>query len=122
MPSAELKKANKELKVEINERVQAEEVFKTLSNSSPVGVYTVIKGKFLLVNPQFERSTGYSNDQLLGIDSMTLVHTEDRELVRDNAVKMLKGQTSIPYEYRVKTKSGNTRWVMETVAPIKIQG
>ncbi len=101
---------------------EVEALSKTLCNSSPVGIYIVQDGKFQYVNPQFQRYTGYSEDELLGTDSLSLVLSEDRNMVRENAVKMLKGLRSSPYEYRVVIKSGETRWVMETVYPVHYQG
>ncbi len=102
--------------------VESEELFKTMSNSSPVGIYIVQDGKFQLVNPQFQKLTGYSEDELLGMDPLRLVLAEDRSIVRENAVKMLKGHRSSPYEYRVVNKAGETRWVIETVTSIYYQG
>lgn len=42
--------------------------------------------------------------------------------MRENAVKMLKKERLSPYEFRVVTKSGETRWIMETVTSIQFQG
>jgi signal transduction histidine kinase len=50
------------------------------------------------------------------------VHLDDREHVRANAIAMLKGLSSHPYEYRVTRKDGETRWILETVVPIEYQG
>jgi PAS domain S-box-containing protein len=104
------------------EQIQAEKLFMTLFDSSPVGVFTIIQGKFKLVNSQFEKINGYSKDELEGMDAINLVVPQDRKLVHDNAVKMLKGQINSPYEFRITTKSGDTKWVMETVVSINIQG
>jgi diguanylate cyclase (GGDEF)-like protein/PAS domain S-box-containing protein len=107
---------------DITERKQAETLFKTLFSSSPIGIYIVQDGKFQFVNPQFQKHTGYSEDELLGMDSLKIVLPEDRNMVRENAVKMLKGERSSPYEYRVINKCGETRWIMETVTSIQYQG
>jgi len=107
---------------DITERKQAEVLFKTLFSSSPIGIYIVQDGKFQFVNSQFQKYTGYSEDELLGMDSLRIVLPEDRNMVRENAVKMLKGERSSPYEYRVINKYGETKWIMETVASIYYQG
>jgi diguanylate cyclase (GGDEF)-like protein/PAS domain S-box-containing protein len=106
----------------ITERKQAEVLFKTLFSSSPIGIYIVQDGKFQLVNPQFQKHTGYSEGELLGMDSLKIVLPGDRNMVKENAVKMLKGERSSPYEYRVTNKCGETRWIMETVTSIQYQG
>jgi PAS domain S-box len=107
---------------DITERKRAEQLYLTLANSSPVGVYVVQNRKFQFVNPQFQKYTGFSQDELLGMNSLKLVHPKDREIVRENAIKMLKGQRSSGYEFRAITKGGETRWVMETVTSIHYKG
>ena len=99
-----------------------DDLLKTVSINSPVGVYIVQDRKFCFVNHQFQEDTGYSEDELLGTDPLEIVLPEDRNTVRDNAVKMLKGKRSSPYEYRTRTKNGDTRWALETVAPIRYKG
>jgi len=107
---------------DVTERKRIEELFKTVTNSSPVGIYIVQDRKFILTNPQFQKLTGYSEEELLGMNSLALVLPEDREAVRKKAVKMLKGERSAPYQFRVIHKSGSARWVMETVTSIQYRG
>ncbi len=107
---------------DITERMQAEELYQTLANSSPVGVYIVQDGKFQFVNPQFQKYTGFSEDELMGIESLKLVHAEDREQVRESAVAMLKGNRPSPYELRYIVKNGETLWATETVTSIHYKG
>jgi PAS domain S-box-containing protein len=101
---------------------QSEELYATMANSSQVGIYIVQDGKFVFVNPQFQNDTGFSADELLGTDSLGIVHPEDRETVRENAAKMLKGELNSPYEYRTIDRSGRTRVVVERVASIRYGG
>jgi PAS domain S-box-containing protein len=108
--------------VDITERKQAEDLFKSLAMSSPVGVYIVQNGIFQYVNPAFQRETGYDEDELIGTDSLSIVMFEDREKVRENASLMLKGRLSESYEYRTRNKTGETRWILESVAPITYKG
>lgn len=110
------------LETEITERRQAEEMFRSLTNSSPIGIYLVQGRKFIFVNPRFQELTGYSEVELLGRESQSLVIPEDRETVRQNAANMLKGAGSTPYEYRTVTKSGETRRNMEIVTSVLYLG
>jgi len=107
---------------DITERKQAEELFRTLSESSPVGVYIVQDGKFQFVNSQFQRYTGYSENELLGMESLQLVIPEDRNVVKRNAMNMLKGERSSPYEYKIANKRGKVRWILETVTSVQYGG
>jgi len=106
----------------ITERKEAVELYRTLANSSPVGVYIVQDRKFRFVNPQFQKYTGFSEDELLDTESLELVHPEDRERVRENAVEMLKGNRLSPYELRYIVKGGEILWATETVTSIQYRG
>jgi len=117
-----LLETNEKLQIEMTERKQAEQLYKTLATSSPVGVYIAQEGKFVFVNPQFQKYTGFTEDELLGRDSLSLVHPEDRKTVREKAIAMLKGKRSSPYEFRVIDKGRETRWSIETVTSIHYQG
>lgn len=101
---------------------ESNQLFRMLFHSSPVGVYIVQDGYFKIVSHQLARITGYSEDELIGTPSLELVLAEDRNAVRENAVKMLKGERSLGYEFRIVTKRAEIKWVMETVAPVLYQG
>jgi two-component system sensor histidine kinase/response regulator len=107
---------------DVTERKQAEEMFKTLFDKSPIGIYVVQDGKFKFINSQFQKYTGYSEEEMVGIDSLRLVIPDDKNRVRENAIKMLKGERLSPYEYRILNKKGEIRWIMETVTSIQYKG
>lgn len=107
---------------DITSRRQVEDLYEILANSSPVGVYVIQDGWIRFANPKFREYAGLSEREIKGLKVMDLVHPDDREFVRENAVKMLKGQRSAPYEYRLNTRGGETRWIMETVIPITYGG
>jgi diguanylate cyclase (GGDEF)-like protein/PAS domain S-box-containing protein len=91
------------------------DLLRSVFDHSPTAMYIVREGRFEMVNPQFERLSGYSREELIDRESLSLVFPEDREKVRQAAVRMLKGANTRPYEFRVVTKQGSLRWVEETV-------
>lgn len=107
---------------DITEYRQAEELYRNLAENSPFGVYIVQDGLFRYINPAFQSYTGYFSDELLGTRPIELVHKEDAQSVRDSAIEMLKGQRSLPYEFRVVHKEGHIIWAMETVSSINFLG
>jgi PAS domain S-box-containing protein len=97
---------------------QSKELFRILFYRSPIGIYIIQNGHFQLVNRQLAYILGYEEDELIGRPSPGFVLAEDRDAVRENAVRMLKGGCSLGYEFRVVTKQAKIKWVMETVAPV----
>ncbi len=108
--------------MDISERIQAEELFETLSEGSPIGVYILQDKKFRFINPELERFLGYKSEELVDTNQWKLVYAQDRSDVRENSRLMLKGERHNPYEYRIITKEGHIKWVMETVTSIQYRG
>ncbi len=101
---------------------QVRELLRALFSTSPIGLYIVQDGCFQDVSSEFQQISGYSEKELIGTPSLSLVFPDDRDMVRRNAVKALKGESSSGYEFRVVTRGGETRWVMETVTPVQYYG
>jgi two-component system aerobic respiration control sensor histidine kinase ArcB len=111
-----------ELEASANQRQQEGELFRIFRASSPVGLFIVQDNEFKFVNDEFRGVTGGRPDELLGTDPMKLVLPEDREMLRENAIKMLKGEISSPYKYRIVNQDGEIRWMLEGIASIQYQG
>lgn len=101
---------------------QGEDLFRDLSEHSPIGIFILREGKFFYINPQFEKLTGCVQGELLGSNFLMFIVEEDRDMIRKNAVDLLKGKRKTPYEYRFIRKDGELRWAMEAVAPIQYGG
>ena len=101
---------------------QRDDVIDFFRTSTPIGLFIVLDGKFEFVNDYFRAITGNNPDDLLGTDPMRLVLPEDREMLRENAVAMLKGERTAPYKYRIITKEGEVRWMLEGIASVQYRG
>ncbi len=99
-----------------------QELFRTLADNSPIGVYIVQNGRLCFVNHHLQENMKYSQAELIGADSLSFVFPEDRDRVRAMAKAMLRGERSEPYEFRFICKNGETRWVMELVSSIQYNG
>ncbi|MCX5834353.1 MAG: PAS domain S-box protein [Deltaproteobacteria bacterium] len=101
---------------------ELEKGYEVLAKSSQTGVYIIQSGKLTLVNPQFQRCTGYTEKDLINTDPISLVHPEDREMVSRRAVMMLKGERTEPYEFRLLTRDGRIERVREIVTSVWYRG
>lgn len=99
-----------------------DDLYKTLADSAQVGVYILQNKRFRFVNPHIQDYAGYSEEEMLNMDPPSIIHPADRKLARKNAIRMLKGQRFSPYEFRILTKDGRVRWILETVKSIQYQG
>lgn len=117
-----LMKGVEENKVKTNGSNGSGELAQALMRCAGTGIYIIQDGKFQYVNQLFQELTGYSEQELLGMYSLDLVHPEDREKVRAKAVESLKGHNARPYEYRFIRKDGEEIWVLERVVSTEYRG
>ena len=99
-----------------------EELLHGLADGAPVAIYVIQDGKFQFTNSQFYVETGFSQAEMLGRDSLTLVHPEDKEMVRESAIQMLRGERTGPYEFRVIRKGDEVRWILGTTTSMRYHG
>ena len=111
-----------ELETSKSQSRRDEEIVRIFRSSTPIGLFIVQDGKFKFVNEYFRSVTAGSPDELINTESMKLVYPEDKEMVRENAIKMLKGGGYSPYKYRILSKDGKVRWLLEGVVSIQYQG
>jgi PAS domain S-box-containing protein len=101
---------------------ESEERFKTLAAASPVGlgVVSISEGKFLFVNPAYEKAFGYSPDELLNLQSPDIYEDiSDRERI----LNLLKqNDNKAEYEVKLKRKDGSTFWGLCSTRPINFDG
>jgi PAS domain S-box-containing protein len=104
--------------VDITEQKQSQEILQSVSHSSPLGIYIVQDDKLQYTNPQFQKITGYSQQELLGRELLSLVAVEDYDVVKSSTVFTLREASPYPCEYRILSKTGQIKWVLQTVSPI----
>ncbi len=107
---------------DVTDRKIMEDQYRTMANSSQTGVYIVQDGKLCFVNPHIPNYSGYSEEELIGEWTMHFVYPDDRDMVRKMAGKMLAGNLTASYEYRIVDKNNQVKWLMETVTSISYKG
>jgi PAS domain S-box-containing protein len=101
---------------------ESEELYRTISQKSLAGIYVVQDGRFCNANDNAASYTVYTTQELIGMKSDSIIHPEDKDLVKKNAREMLRGLHNIPHTFRIITKLGQVRWIMETVTSITYGG
>lgn len=110
---------------DITERRQAdaalrerEERFRSLSASSPIGVFQLdSKGNCTYTNRSFQEITGRSYEQTLGAGWIDCIHPEERETFRTEWIFARFDTSSAVSEIRVQRPTGIVRWVNIRWAP-----
>ncbi|MBW2673303.1 MAG: PAS domain S-box protein [Deltaproteobacteria bacterium] len=107
---------------DLTEKKRGERLYQAVAEQSFAGIYVIREGKFLYINARAAGYTDHTPEELMGKDPMSIVHPDDREALKEHAREMLKGKRKSFYEYRMVTKTGDIRWIIETVTPIVFEG
>lgn len=108
--------------MDITERKRAAQIFLSLVEEAPSAIYILKGKKFYYVNRMMEKLTGFSREELIGREAQLLVHPEDREFVRNEIVRMLKGTRKTPIEFRAFNRNGEIRWANLLAKPALLEG
>jgi PAS domain S-box-containing protein len=103
-------------------RKQAEELDRFFTLSRDMLCIAGFDGYFKQLNPSWEKVLGYSQEELLSVPYIDLVHPEDRDATIAEAQKIASGQETIWFENRYRTKDGSYRWLLWTAAPSTDKG
>lgn len=99
-----------------------EELYRTLANNLQVGIYIAVDRRLKFTNFIIQEYTGYTEAEMTDMDPLSFVHPDDRQSAVEAAKQMLEGFRVAPYEYRLKSKNGEFKWILETVVPIVFKG
>ena len=66
------------------------------------------------VNPSFERTLGYTREELLSRPFVEFVHPDDRELTQREVERLSSGEDTVHFENRYQCKDGSWRWLAWT--------
>ncbi len=102
---------------------ESEETFRLLAENALVGIALIQDGRYRYVNPALLEITGYSRGELLGEPLRQVVHPSDWPHVQKQIEKRIAGEAEeVRYEARIRTKSGETRYIEASGTRITYQG
>jgi len=97
---------------------ESEEKYKRIvENMSDVVMVTQPDGIISYLSQSSEKVFGYNPEELIGKQPW-IIHPDDLEDVKKIHFQALKGESGSTFEYRIKTKSDEIRWVSHSWSPI----
>ncbi|HEY9633106.1 MAG TPA: response regulator [Coleofasciculaceae cyanobacterium] len=98
---------------------ESEERFRSLSASSPVGIFlTNVEGLCTYTNPRFQAICGLRFEESLGNGWLQSIHPDDRELVLADWSAWALAKREYSNEFRVQTPQGIVRHVHIRTSPM----
>jgi len=100
-----------------------EQLNATVVENSLTGIYIIQEGKIVFANKKFANIYGYPQQELIGMDSLDLVHPDDRPLIAEMRQRRMEGgEAPEEYEARGRKKNGERIWVQRRNAVILHEG
>ena len=106
--TSDLKEVNEELLREINERRvvefslrESEKKYESLIEASLTGIDISLDNEIRFANKQFAIIFGYDKDEMIGMDTLELIHPEDKHWAKSILEKRIKGKDA-PDEYEIR--------------------
>ena len=76
-----------------------------------------VDGYFKRVNPAFERTLGYSSEELLSRPVVEFIHPDDRERTSAAIESQARGESVVQFENRYIHRDGSLRWIQWNSRP-----
>ena len=126
----DLAEANEKLRNQIEERkraetalMESEKKYSTLVKESLIGVFIQQHGRIVFANERFARMHGYGRAEIEGMESLDLIHPDDRSIVNVFRTKRIHGEIApSEYEARELTRKGGIIWVTRRNTRIAYRG
>jgi PAS domain S-box-containing protein len=74
-------------------------------------------GYFKRLNPAWERTLGFTREELMSRPFIEFVHPDDRERTLSQNAQVRKGAQALSFENRYLCKDGSYRWLLWNAAP-----
>ncbi|MBD3197224.1 MAG: PAS domain S-box protein [Candidatus Lokiarchaeota archaeon] len=106
---------------------ESEQKFRKMSEQSLSGIAILQNDKFVYLNKSFAKIVGYPVEELINWnlnDYLQIIHPDDREKVKEQALKKQKGIEEVinHYEYRIVNKDGQITWINNNSGTIIYKG
>jgi PAS domain S-box-containing protein len=103
-------------------RLNAEAVDRFFAMSPGLMSIAGFDGYFRLLNPAWEKTLGYSVEQLCATPYLELVHPDERGQATDQALEIRRGHSVFRFTHRYRCKDGSYRWLACSATPCPAEG
>lgn len=79
-------------------------------------------GYLIELNASWERTLGYTPDELRARPGLEFVHPDDREVTRAGVAQVFGGRSDSDFQNRVRTKDGDWRWLHWSSSAVREEG
>lgn len=102
---------------------ESEAKFRTLAETAATAIFIHQGGNFLYANRAAEIIGGYTVDEYLKMNFLSLAHPDHIDMIQKRArERLVGGQPPPQYEFKIVKKNGEERWVLMTAGITEFEG
>ena len=102
---------------------ESEAKFRLVAETAPCAIWILEGSGLVYVNRHAEILSGYTRDELLAMNAWDLVDPEFRDISHQRSNARRSGKNPEPrYQFKIRTKSGDVRWLDFTGARTQFEG
>jgi two-component system sensor histidine kinase/response regulator len=110
------------LQAELGQRKQAEEILERFFDASlDLLCFADFNGYFKRLNPAWERTLGFTLEELCRQPFLDFVHPDDRDITIAEMRKLSAGANTISFENRYRCYDGSYKWLLWNATPLPSQ-
>ena len=97
--------------------------FRVLTETSTAATFIHLGGNFVYANLACEKFTGYSREEMRGLNFWEIIHPDFQQIVRERGLARLREESPPDrYELALVAKDGQHRWMDLSVGTIQYEG
>jgi PAS domain S-box-containing protein len=90
---------------------ESEHKFRVLTETMPAAIFVYQGDKYVYVNPEAEKITGYSREELVGMNFWDWVSPEYQDIIRERGLARQRGEKVLSrYEVKYRARDGREGW------------
>ena len=103
---------------DISERKLAEENLQRFFNLVPdMACIASTDGHFLKINPMWQATLGYTEQEILATPFLEFIHPDDRDATMNQIAQQLAGEPTLLFSNRYRCKDGSYKWLEWRATP-----
>ena len=97
---------------DISERKQSEENLQRFFNLVPdMACIASTEGRFLKINPMWQATLGYTEQEILATPFIEFIHPDDRDAMTQQLTRLQNGEPAPLFNNRYRCKNGSYKWL-----------
>lgn len=104
----------------LERQLGSDTMYKMLAECSLTGVFLHQDERYIFVNEQFAKMHGYSQQEVIGMKYIELIHPEDRQAIAPRVTRKISGAT-LPHRFEIRRLKKDGKIIWGEVVAVRVE-